>query len=606
MLRLIVREPGLERELEFDADEVTVGSAAENSVIITDPTALPAHCLLQKTREGWRITNLGSKAGTMLDGVPVRRFSLGPGSVISIGRTRIHVSYVVPQLEETLQEKEPPAPSKRTFRPESPRKAVIRKALAVAGACAVGVAILWLTSLVAFDTIIYYQPEHIFILRSRRERAHQPFDQTAGTVPAAQRKTVLKEPDLPDDDLAYLSRWVPCGISFNMMAYDKKAMHGLNLTAPWHGGVTAGALGRRPRREAWPGRRVVPRDVQRSINAALDWLARHQDPDGKWDQDGFDKNCDPDDKCGHTGTSQYDVGVTSLAMLAFLGSGSTHHYGRHSRTIRRGLDWLLSQQNEDGSLGPRLAESWVYNHAIGTLVLCEAYAATRDYHIKQECQKAVDFILAAQNPGLGWKYEPRSGRSDTSVTGWMVLALTSACKARLEVPKSVFQGAVNWLDRMTITEGRVGYMKPGDKGSVIRGLCEVWEKLPVMTAVAIICRIFCGQSRRDPKITKGVDIIMAHLPDWNSPRRDKINMYYWFWGTRAMYQYGGKKWHTWGEALKRALLRNQRTEGCASGSWDPYGQWGMVGGRVYSTALCCMTLQAAHFETRVSHRPRRY
>jgi hypothetical protein len=127
-----------------------------------------------------------------------------------------------------------------------------------------------------------------------------------------------------------------------------------------------------------------------------------------------------------------------------------------------------------------------------------------------------------------------------------------------------------------------------------------------MTAVAIICRILCGQSRRDPKVTKGVDIILQHLPHWNKPRNDKINMYYWYWGTRAMFQYGGKNWHKWGFALKNALLDNQRTEGCASGSWDPLDLWGMVGGRVYSTAINCMTLQAAHFETRTPHRPRRY
>jgi hypothetical protein len=125
-----------------------------------------------------------------------------------------------------------------------------------------------------------------------------------------------------------------------------------------------------------------------------------------------------------------------------------------------------------------------------------------------------------------------------------------------------------------------------------------------MTAEAVICRILCGQYRRDRKITKGIDIIMAHLPDWNSPRCDKINMYYWYWGTRAMYQYGSRSWHKWSAALKNALIANQRAGGCASGSWDPHGQWGMVGGRVYSTALCCMTLQAAHFSIRTPHSPR--
>ncbi|RKY14435.1 MAG: hypothetical protein DRP63_08530, partial [Planctomycetota bacterium] len=35
----------------------------------------------------------------------------------------------------------------------------------------------------------------------------------------------------------------------------------------------------------------------------------------------------------------------------------------------------------------------------------------------------------------------------------------------------------------------------------------------------------------------------------------------------------------------------QRRGGCADGSWDPVGKWGMVGGRVYSTALNALTLE---------------
>lgn len=30
-----------------------------------------------------------------------------------------------------------------------------------------------------------------------------------------------------------------------------------------------------------------------AVGAALKWLARHQDASGMWNQDGFDKNCDP-------------------------------------------------------------------------------------------------------------------------------------------------------------------------------------------------------------------------------------------------------------------------------------------------------------------------
>ncbi len=337
-------------------------------------------------------------------------------------------------------------------------------------------------------------------------------------------------------------------------------------------------------------------EIEKDILRGLLWLARHQSPDGRWDQDGFGKNCDPKQPpaCDRPGTGQYDVAVTGLAVYAFYNHRFSHRGGIFSSTLKRGVDWLLSQQDKNGCFKHPDVESWIYNHAIGTMALCEAFTCTRDYRLQEPCRKAVDFILKAQNPGLGWKYEPDDGRSDTSVTGCMVMALKSAKTARLEVDEAAFQGAINWFDRATNTGGKTGYMRPGDSGSVVRGVNDSYAKLPDMTAVAVISRIFCRQSRRDPKIFKGVDILMMNLPDWNKPRNDKVDMYYWYYGSCAMFQYGGSKYKTWLSALKTALIENQRRGGCADGSWDPVGKWGMVGGRVYSTVMGVLALQQDH------------
>ncbi len=330
--------------------------------------------------------------------------------------------------------------------------------------------------------------------------------------------------------------------------------------------------------------------TESAVAAALKWLRSHQDKDGKWDQDGFQKNC-KGAACDGQGTSQYDVGVSGLALLAFMGCGNTHKQGKYKKTLKRGIDWLVGQQQGDGSLGPRLAESWIYNHAIGTMALCEAYGLSRDKNLKDPAKNALNFILKAQNAGLGWKYEPGSGRNDTSVTGWMVLALNAAKSAGLHVPDSVFQGARNWFDRATNTAGKCGYMRPGDDGSVIRGVNMHYAKLPTMTGVSVLCRILSGQKRQDAKILRGVDILMSNLPDWNKPKNDKVDMYYWYYATYAMFQYGGEKWDKWNKAMKKALVGTQRKGGCPDGSWDPVSKWGMVGGRVYSTAINCLTLE---------------
>ncbi len=46
--------------------------------------------------------------------------------------------------------------------------------------------------------------------------------------------------------------------------------------------------------------------------------------------------------------------------------------------------------------------------------------------------------------------------------------------------------------------------------------------------------------------------------------------------------------------MKAALLPNQKLakHGCENGSWDPSeDRWGFEGGRVYATAMNCLTLE---------------
>ena len=75
-----------------------------------------------------------------------------------------------------------------------------------------------------------------------------------------------------------------------------------------------------------------------------------------------------------------------------------------------------------------------------------------------------------------------------------------------------------------------------------------------------------------------------------------INIYYWYYATYAMFQFGGKPWQVWNQKMQRALVDTQRAEYKddspeVDGSWDPIGEWGISGGRVYSTALGAMTLE---------------
>ena len=85
---------------------------------------------------------------------------------------------------------------------------------------------------------------------------------------------------------------------------------------------------------------------------------------------------------------------------------------------------------------------------------------------------------------------------------------------------------------------------------------------------------------------RNVDTLLETLPNWKDDGR--IDFYYWYYGSYAMYQMGGKHWKAWNKAMKEAVLDSQRKDGSSKGSWDPIGPWGPEGGRVFSTALMCL------------------
>ena len=331
--------------------------------------------------------------------------------------------------------------------------------------------------------------------------------------------------------------------------------------------------------------------TESAVSAALRWLDRHQAPDGHWSSARWDTRCAPlGGGPGHNqGDARYDVGVTALALLAHLGNGHTHRWGRFREGIARGLTWLARRQREDGSIGfdPTHGES-TYNHALATQALCEAYAITRDPALRPIAGEAVGFVLVAQNPGLGWKYGVRSGRNDTSATAMMALALDAAKTAGFEVPEAATRGARNWFARATAASGEVGYETPGG-GSAFLALNDgKFDPLPAMTAAALFTRRKLGQPAAEPILVRCAERVAAAPPASKDRQR---HYYYWYYGTQAMFQQGGEPWAAWNQAILRALLPGQRQGGCADGSWDPTGEWCLAGGRVYATAINALTLE---------------
>ena len=422
---------------------------------------------------------------------------------------------------------------------------------------------------------------------------------------SAVNDTILDDetPDPHDEDKADAPYEETFGVEHGVAAdVTMTAVSNLTLIGLGDGG-TGSPEGRRGGRET--ARRERGQKTQRAVDLALEWLAKHQSADGAWDADEF--TCAKDGApclCRESsrGGPLYDVGVTGLALLCFLGAGETDKTGQYRYVVRRGLLWLRDQQDAEGCFGSRTSARYIYNHTIASLALCEAYWLTRSGLYKSTAQRAVDFCILAQNPGKAWRYGVRPKDDDTSVSGWMLMVLKSAKTGGLRFPEAAVADALAFFDdAYESASGRTGYTSKADRtvreGSAAQSFPVVLSES--LTAVAAFSRIISGQ---DPlthnEVRKSLLLLERRPPVWDK-KSGAIDMYYWYYGTLAMFQAGGQAWDVWNRSMLAAIVESQRIEPPLRGSWDPIDPWGGEGGRIYSTALMCLCLEVYYRYGRV-------
>ncbi|MCX7425739.1 MAG: terpene cyclase/mutase family protein [Planctomycetia bacterium] len=313
--------------------------------------------------------------------------------------------------------------------------------------------------------------------------------------------------------------------------------------------------------------------TEAAVGRGIEWIARHQNPNGSWSLDAFSRTAECHGRCDGGGRVHSDTAGTAMALLPMLGAGQTHVEGQYTTAVFNGLRWLTYQQGRDGDLrgegGGRM-----YAHGLAAIVLCEAYGLTGDSRLREPAQKSLDFIVKAQHAQGGWRYEPGEA-ADTSVVGWQLMALRSGQMARLSVPTPVFALADRYLDRAATDRygSRYGYL-PGR------------EPTPTMTAEALLCRQYVGWPKDHPGLLGGVDYLLENLPGEGEP-----NVYYWYYASQVMHQLGGEPWERWNARMRVVLTGTQEKKGHEAGSWTPRGAFAPEGGRLYMTSLAVCTLE---------------
>ncbi len=307
--------------------------------------------------------------------------------------------------------------------------------------------------------------------------------------------------------------------------------------------------------------------TQNAVKLGLQWLKRNQKKDGSWSMRG---------PFSDGAFTENQPAATAMALLAFLGDGHTHKKGDYQEVVERGMKWLVKQQSREGFFADSArSHQKMYAQAQATIAICELYGMTGDSWLRPHAQQAIDFAEKAQSDAGGWRYEPNFD-SDTSMTGWYVMALESGRSAKLDVNPTVLNRVMLYLDTAASYEGAAyGYQARNAPSSS-------------MTAEGLLCRQYIGWKRDHPPMVRGISALIEDAPFTLADQ----DVYYWYYATQALHHFGGSPWRRWNDVMKVELPKSQVKTGRESGSWAPQrDRWGKNSGRLYTTCLSLYCLE---------------
>ena len=284
---------------------------------------------------------------------------------------------------------------------------------------------------------------------------------------------------------------------------------------------------------------VVDAPTEEILRGALRWLAAKQNVNGSWGS-------------GEGRRADHPVAMTGYVLIAFMATGNLPEEGEYAKQVKAGMEFLLDAIGVDGQYRGVDGSKYMYNHGIATIALGELYGQSRSPVIREKLQRAIRLIVTTQSERErskgGWRYQPRPGDADISVTVLQVVALRAAKNAGIDVPQQTIDDAVDYVRRCSVPGGGFAY-QAGQMGA---GFAR--------TAAAIYSLQVCGHYD-DPLVQSGSEYLFRR----STERR------FWTYGANyagpAQYMIGGDTWRRWYEFMKAELLPRVQRNGDQC-SWD--------------------------------------
>ena len=343
-------------------------------------------------------------------------------------------------------------------------------------------------------------------------------------------------------------------------------------------------------------------ESEKAVAAGLSWLERHQAEDGSWANrhlgPGSAAVCDQTAPCQGPG-QDFPIAQTGLAVLAFQAGGHFHFNSvdePYTDNVQKGLDYLVKQQRADGGIYHE-SPTYMYEHGIATFALAEACAVARASNVepgrgyRDATIKAIRFIEDNQHQDGGWRYTRQlDAPSDTSISGWQVLALKTAKEADLKIDAQCVSEVREFFRSCELENGRTAY----------QGQTLATE---ATTGVGMLVHQFL-LDQPDSALVRNARRFLAERAQNESAAKSETSPDYYLWYNCTLAMFRARniaepidpknptKWTTWNAFVRESLIDLQEEQkGCQLGSWPPNSRWADAGGRVYTTALATLTLE---------------
>ena len=303
----------------------------------------------------------------------------------------------------------------------------------------------------------------------------------------------------------------------------------------------------------------------------LRFLKKTQNKDGSW-------------------CAQKQVGMTGLALLAFLGHCETTMSEEFGETVFSAITYLVNKAMKNkGKLATDFKDNhWCYEHGIAVYAIAEAYTLCQKSfgenipNLPEAVQASTQFLINSQHQGGGWEYaysEDNGRGGDLSIVAWHLQALKAAKHTGLELKNltSSVRAGLEYTAGLRTPEGTFGYSGPRMKDDGVTlgaagALCfQMWDK---------------SSSKEARGACKFIDENAKF--GWSTPDSDLYGHYY---AAQCMINFGGDPWKRYNEKFRDQVLNNQLPDG----SFKPTGFGAFKGtsvfGKHYRACLSILMLE---------------